>query len=177
MKGEDLGVIIADKGMLEDHMPTHVISTLRAYHREVSGELSEDLRKRMKNGRSDMMANDEIRNKIEQRDIRLERGHVQADSRDDIHVGWEDVDGVANEDFNDMEEVVNQSKDTDRHSEFDVGETFEEVDGGEGFDGGVSVSEAGPHANVEDESGINRVLVVESYEGGYSELQPMDTVL
>ena len=118
-------------------------------HREVSSEISEDFTKeRMDNRKINMMAN-EIRNKIEQQDTckHIERGHVQADGRDGGCMGRC---GWC---------------------------TFEEVDGGEGFDGGVSVSEAGPHTSVEDESGIRHVVVVESYEGGYSELQPMDTVL
>ena len=32
-KGEDLRVILADRGVFKDHMPTHVITTLRAYHK------------------------------------------------------------------------------------------------------------------------------------------------
>ena len=178
MKSEDLGV---DKGMVEDHMPTPVISTLRSFHREVSGETSEVFTKeRVKNRRIEIMAN-EIRIKIEQRDIQLERGHIEAHATTGI--GWEDVDGVAGEkDFSDVNKIVNQSKDVDRYSEFDVSEAFEEVDGGEG-DVGVSVSEAGALAKVEDgthEGGVLCVVVLESNgeEGdAYSELRPMDTVL
>ena len=180
MKSEDLGIIIADKGMVEDHMPTHIINTLREYHKEVSGEIRKvftNLEWRVESRRIEMMAN-EIKTKIEQRDIQLERGHIETDATTGI--GLEDVDGVAGEeDLSDVNERVSQSKDLDRHSEFDVTEAIEEVDGGEPIDGdvGVSVSEAGA---LEDESGIHHPMVVESYgdEGDtYLELQPMDTVL
>ena len=35
MRSEDLGVIVADRGILEDHLPTRVIQTLKACRRQV----------------------------------------------------------------------------------------------------------------------------------------------
>lgn len=88
LKGEDLGVILADRGMFEDHMPTNVINTLRAYHKEVSSRNKEQLtNERVEKTRKDSMHN-EIRNLIDLRDIQLERGTIEADS-----TGPDEVDG------------------------------------------------------------------------------------
>ena len=114
-----------------------------------------------------MMAG-EIRTKIEQREIQLERRQEQPDD-----IGWDDVDGIPDED----RDGVNLSMDVDRLSELDDREEFEKVNSEEGAGGG-SGSETGTHATTEEER--RSVLVVESYgeEGStYLELKPINTVL
>lgn len=143
MKSEDLGVILADRGMFEDHMPTQVLNTLRAYHKEVSSENREQLTKELVEQRRKNQMSNEIRNFIEKRDIQLERGNIQADST----AGIEEVDGGLIDD-----EVGIKVRDEVNHlEEVDGSQEVNWVDGaGLAEENGVIViEENGEERNIE----------------------------
>ena len=109
---EDLGVIIADRGMIEDHMPTRVMEVLRTYHREVSVQtglvFTKDVvsaeRRKTASGSATMLerrktTNDEIRNLIQKRsyfDLPV-RGRLDSDGkswRRAMQAGEDEPDGA-----------------------------------------------------------------------------------
>lgn len=141
LKGEDLGVILADRGMFEDHMPTNVISTLKAYHKQVtvsSKDREQLTNERVEHRRRNKMFN-EIRSLIEQRDIfQLERGSIRADS-----IGSEDVDGAEDVDdisVSDEVEGVDSRQEVERSQEADWVDGLDISDGTE--EAGVIVIES-----------------------------------
>ena len=89
MRGEDLGVIIADRGMMDDHMPTRVMDVLGAYHRQISTETSMVFtRERVSQERRSKMTGT-IRDRIEQREMQMLR--VVSDD------GFDEPDGATEE--------------------------------------------------------------------------------
>ena len=93
MKSEDLGVIIADKGMIDHHMPTHVIDTLRAYHKHVSVETSELFTREWVDNQRNEQLMTTIRDKIEKREIQLEE-RADGMGSDEVDGGQAQVDGI-----------------------------------------------------------------------------------
>lgn len=142
MKSEDLGVIIADRGMLEDHMPTRVMDALKAYHREVTSENREWFTEERIKDRRKKMRFFENRNDMELRDTdQLVQGCVEADS-----TGFDEVDG-AGENVDGREDVDCENSMAEVNDEVNVYDKEEvvEVCGREKVDSmlqGVSVNEA-----------------------------------
>lgn len=149
LKGEDLGVILADRGMFEDHMPTNVISTLRAYHKEVSSRNKEQLtNERVEQTRKHSMSN-EIKNLIDLRDIQLERGTIEADS-----TGPDEVDGGDDGKEDNKISVSEKVEGVDSREEVDESQKVNGIDRLDLADGtekpGVIVSESdGEERNIE----------------------------
>ncbi|CAI8058323.1 Diacylglycerol lipase-alpha [Geodia barretti] len=96
---EDLGVIIADRGMIEDHMPTRVMEVLRTYHREVSVQTGLVFTKDVVSAERRKTTNDEIRNLIQKRsyfDLPV-RGRLDSDGkswRRAMQAGEDEPDGA-----------------------------------------------------------------------------------
>lgn len=196
MRSEDLGVIVADKGMVDDHMPTHVMDTLRAYHKYASTETSTSgrfTRERVENLRDKELMTT-IRNKIEQREIELEGPYdLRADS-----MGWDEVDGEEETQVNRTLEAEGEEQGMDTAVDIegnrpvhdgswreeplaedmvDDGETAESLAGhGEGGEGSDLTD--GARALAGDPTEAENVLVVERYDQNeYFELHSVGTTL
>lgn len=174
-KSEDLGVIIADKGMIDDHMPTRVMDTLRTYHKKVSVETSLLFsRERVKERRDGQMATT-IRNKIEQREIQLEvpptiradsacRDEVDGGERSDVEDHGTDNGGHTAIDIEMMEMREPVDNVSLVEEPIEMAETVDTLVG----QGNGHVHDTHRHESTATES----VLVVERYGNEYSELNP-----
>ena len=125
IKSEDLGVIIADRGMIEDHMPTRVMEVLHTHHRDVSTLTALVFTKNIVEEERERVRQQDIRDQIQNRVLYeqpIRRGSICSDGRgkgdDEPDFGGEDeVDGTVKEadDANkDEEETVFDA--TDRGS-------------------------------------------------------------
>ena len=185
MKSEDLGVILADHGMIDDHMPAHVIDVLRVYHRDISFETSEIFTKEGVKARRTSLMTSTIRNKIEQRCIQLESKYIlRVDSGD---VESDEVDGEATEEVDGAVEVEDAKtcalrRDVTIDIEGDSVD-LEETVTHEGHnatcysDDEASMDEARLSVVMEDNISRESVVVVERYDEEYFEPKHADTTL
>ena len=190
MNSEDLGVIIADRGMIEDHMPTRVMEVLQTYHRDVSDQTSLFFTREVVEAERRKMIYSDIRNLIQNRShyVLPPRGRIESEGgHRHEEVGEDQIDGV-------LEGIEEED------------EAFEEVDGPaesveaveEGLPGDGSVSSSPTITrklqrdtsidlddqeltHFEQENGViasdgpeQTELTVERYEG-YTEISPTET--
>ena len=198
MKSEDLGVVIADRGMIEDHMPTRVMEVLQTYHRELSCETSLVFTEDRVTSERKKMREEVTRNLIEKRNPfdALLRGRLDSDGRRPageeprFGEGEDEPDGAVQKTDGENDEVFEEVD----------GATEETVEGASVGDGAGPRSPEAAHRlqrstaidiEEEDPDGCGGVIrsdggggpvevemTIEGYgEEGYTELAPMDASL
>ena len=168
LKSEDLGVIVADRGMIEDHMPTRVMEVLRSYHKDVSIQTSltftkdcvEDERKRVRQLDIRDLIQDRIPYEQPMRrgsivsDHGRGRGYLDKDF-DEPDGAVEETDGAVEEPEGAVEEPDGAVEETDGAVE-ETDEVVEEMDGAaddEISDGSVKPRDGAIGEEVDSEDG------------------------
>ena len=165
MKSEGLGVIVADRGMIEDHMPTRVMEVLRSYHKDVSIQTSltftkdcvEDERKRVRQLDIRDLIQDRIPYEQPMRrgsivsDHGMGRGYLDKDF-DEPDGAVEETDGAVEETDGAVEETDGAVEETDGAVEETDG-AVEEPDGAvEETDGAVEETDGAADDEISDGS-------------------------
>ena len=165
MESEDLGVIIADRGMIEDHMPTRVLEVLRTYHKQVSVNFT---KQRVQAEREEIRL-ENIRNLIDKRSYfdLLIRGAFKSDKLN-WSPGEDEPDGRLVADGREEESSLGSRARHAAHESSAVGNNAEENSTYVQMENGVIASDDKVEDPVEEgELNEERVYALEGYYDPY----------